>query len=54
MWPMLSTLTHFFLYFPLFCWKKGGVIRPQITVQFYILQDYSNVRIGFNMINKCL
>ena len=27
-------------------------IRPQIFVQLYILRDYSNVRIGFNMINK--
>ena len=27
-------------------------IRPQITVQQYILQDYSSLRIGFNMINK--
>ena len=28
-------------------------LRPQITVQSYILQDYSSVRISFNMNNKC-
>ena len=28
-------------------------IRPQTTVQWYILQDYSSVRISFNMNNKC-
>ena len=27
-------------------------IRPKTTVQLYILQDYSSVRIGFNTINK--
>ena len=27
-------------------------IRPQTTVQWYILPDYSSVRIGFNVINK--
>ena len=27
-------------------------IRPQTTIQLYILRDYSNERIGFNMINK--
>ena len=26
-------------------------IRPQTTVQWYILQDYSSVRIGFSMLN---
>ena len=44
----------------LFCWKIKSCchrcfpqqIRLQITVQLYILQDYSSVRIGFNMINK--
>ena len=44
----------------LFCWKMKSCfdrcfpqqIRPQTTVQSYILQDYSSVRIGFNMINK--
>ena len=28
-------------------------IRPQSTVQLYILQGYSSVRISFNMNNKC-
>ena len=28
-------------------------IRPQTTVQWYKLWDYSSVRIGFNIINKC-
>ena len=28
------------------------LIRPQTTVQWYILWDYSSVRIGFSMISK--
>ena len=58
----LFTLTYFFLIHGLF--SSAGIkiccnccfpqqIRPQITVQLYILQVYSNVRIGFNMISKC-
>ena len=43
------------------CWKIKSFcdccfpqqIQRQNTVQSYILQDYSSVRIGFNMINKC-
>ena len=33
-----------------FCFSQQ--IRPQITIQLCILQDYSSVRIGFDMINK--
>ena len=45
----------------LFCWKiKSSCdpwcfpqqIRPQTTVQWYILWEHSNVRIDFSMINK--
>ena len=54
--PLLSRTS------PAFCWKTKSCcdrcfseqIRPQTTVQLYVLQDYSSVRIGFNMINKCL
>ena len=50
-----------YTYTLLFCWKikSCGVccflqqIRLQITVQWYVLQDYSSVSIGFNMTNKC-
>ena len=28
-------------------------IKPQTTVQSDILRNYSSVRIGFNMVNKC-
>ena len=35
------------------CWFPLQ-ITPQMTVQLYILWDYSSARIGFNMINKCL
>ena len=50
-----------YIYTLLFCWKIKSCcdrcfpqqIGPQTTVQWYILRDYSSVRIGFNMINKC-
>ena len=45
----------------LFCWKIKSCcdwcfpqqIIPQNTAQLNMLQDYSSVRIGFNMISKC-
>ena len=50
----------FFTYILLFCSKIKTCrdccfpqqIRSQTTVQPYILQDYSSVRIDFNVINK--
>ena len=60
--PPTFTLTYFFsyTYTLLFCWKMKSFcdhcfsqqIRQQTTVQ-YIFRDYSSVRIGFNMTNKC-
>ena len=59
---VLFTLTQCFsnTYTLLFYWKIKSCcdryfpqqIRPQTTVQLYVLRDYSNVRIGFNIINK--
>ena len=50
---------YIYLFFSYTCKVKSSFdqcfpqqIRPQITVQLYTLQDYSNMRIGFNMINK--
>ena len=60
-WPVLFTLTDFFLIHTLSssAGKKSCFdhsfpqwIRPQTTVQWYILWDYSSVRIGFSFINK--
>ena len=59
---MLFTLTYVFLIHALSssagklksccdrCFPQQ--IRPQSTVQLYILQEYSSVRIGFSMIIK--
>ena len=61
LWPGLFTHFNFFLTHTLpFCRKIKSCcgrcfpqqIRPQTTVQWYILPEYSSVRIGFNMINK--
>ena len=46
-----------YTYTLVFCWKiwcccLPQQIRPQTTVQLYILWDYSGVRIGFNMIKN--
>ena len=49
-----------FSYTFILCWKIKSCcdscfpqqIRPYTAVQWYILGDYSSVRIGFNMINK--
>ena len=60
---LFNTYLFFFsyTYTLLFCWKIKCCcdryfpeqIRPQTTVQWYILQNYLSVKIGFNMINKC-
>ena len=58
--PCFLHLPIFFLYTLLFCWKIKRFcdrcflqqMRPQITVQLYILLGYSSLRIGFNMIKK--
>ena len=58
---VLFTLTYFsYIYTVLFHWKISCCdrcfpqqIRPQITVQLYVLQDYSSVRTDFNIIYKC-
>ena len=62
LWPMLFyTIIYFFVYIhsPLLLEKKKRCdccfpqqIRPQITVQLYIVREYSSVRIVFNAINK--
>ena len=58
----LHLTIFFYTYTLLICWKKIVLIavslnkldhRPLLTAQLYKLQDYSSVRIGFNMINKC-
>ena len=58
---VLFTLAYFFLIWTLlFCWKIKSCydhcfpqqIRPETTVQWYILRYYSSVRTVFNMINK--
>ena len=58
---MLLAVTYFFFLYinsPLLLENKKVVIavpqqvRLQTAVQLYILQDYSSVRIGFNMIKK--
>ena len=61
-WPMLFTLAYFFFFFlhTLFCIKNKRLLWMLFssaalttgTVQLYILQDYSSVRIGFNISNK--
>ena len=61
-WPVLFILTYFspYTYPLLFCRKIKSCcdrcfpqqIRPQATVQWYILRDYSCIKIGFNIINK--
>ena len=62
-WPVLFTTTYFFVIHTVSsstgkCGSCYGhcfpqQIRPQATVQWYILQECSSVRIGFSMINKC-
>ena len=60
-WTVLFTLTDFFLINTFFfCYKIKSCydrcflqqIRPQTTVQWYMLQKYSSLRIGFNITNK--
>ena len=49
-----------YAYTLLFWWKMKSCchrcfpqqVRPQTTFQWYVLWDYSSVKIGFNMINK--
>ena len=58
--PRYLQLPIFFFIHPLFfCGKISCCdcyfpqqIRPQTTVQLYILRDYSSVRTGFNMITN--
>ena len=59
--PCYLHLPDFFLIHTLlFCWKIKSYchrcfpqyIRLKITIQLYILQDYSSNRIGFNLNNK--
>ena len=62
---IVARAIYTYLFFPytynlFFCWKIKSCdrcfpqqIRPQITVQLYILRIYSSVRIGFRMISKC-
>ena len=59
--PVLFTFTYFsYTYSLFFHWKIKSCfdlcfpqqIRAQTTLQWYILQDYSSTRIGFNTIKK--